>query len=221
VRISCTLIDQWLYFQRNEDAQEKRLIESIKGVFEPSRPMLCGMAFDAILQEPEKYRDGEFYRYTEDCNPPVIFPAGPIDERCLPLFQEPGIWQPKETKTVEVEGEKVTVVTKVDRLVANRVDEVKTYYSSFDYDKYADAHQWRWYALNFEASAVRYSCFGFYENAKGEMKLGDIHQFTLYPYVGMEQECLEKLGELVSYIKRKGLEQYVADDRPRKERRVA
>lgn len=224
MRISATLVDQWLRYIKDETgyATESDLIKSIKGIFEPNRKMLCGMAFDQILQEPEKYRKGDSYTFVgRDCPEGITFPAQELDEQCSPLFQEPGLWQPKETSTVEIDGETVTVVTKADRLSGNLVDEIKTYWSTFDYDKYADAHQWRWYALNFGVPAVRYSCFGWTENSKGELRLNDVHRFTLYAYSGMREECVATLSDLVDYINRKGLSSYVADDRPRTERQVA
>lgn len=217
MRISATLIDQWLRFKRDTEgyATEDQLIESIKGTFIPTRQVKCGMAFDQILQDPPTYRTGEFYEHEG-----IQFPAKDMDEECIPLFQAPGLWQPKETKTYEIQGEPVTVVTKVDKLVANFIDEIKTYYSSFDYAKYADAHQWRWYLLNFDAAYVRYSCFGWYDGTRG-LSLNDVHRFRLYRYPDMERECLSELSELVSYIHKKGLESYVADDRPYTRKRVA
>lgn len=215
MRISATLVDQWIRFQTDEYAQESELIESIRGEFRPTRKVKCGMAFDSILQDPRQYRKGDFYEYEG-----IAFPADVLDERCIPLFQEPGLWQPKETKLYDIEKEPVTVVAKVDRLVGAGIEEVKTTWGAFDYDRYAEAHQWRHYLLNFGAQWVRYSVFCWTENSKGEFVLHDVNRFVLYPYPEMENECVNKLAELVAYIKRKGLQSYVADDRPR-ERKVA
>jgi hypothetical protein len=102
----------------------------------------------------------------------------------------------------------------VDELLADYIREYKTRWSAFDYEKYHNAHQWRWYLLNFGAAFVEYLVFCWSDN-KGGFKLNGIEKFKLYPYDGMEAECLETLGELVEYIQRKGLGKYVADNHPR------
>lgn len=216
MRISATLIDRYRLFMADEYVTEADLIASIKGVFIPSRQMACGSSFDSIIQDPQKYATEDGYT----CDG-ISWPGGEMDEKCLSLFSGITTWQAKEIRSYNLDGTPVNVVSKVDGLEADGVVEVKTTWSGFDYDRYADAHQWRHYALNFDAAWVRYHVFDWREPANGPFKLNDVHTFTLYPYTGMEAECLEMLGGLVSFIKSKKLEAFVADDHPRLIGRVA
>lgn len=216
MRISATLIDQWLRFRTNEYAKESELIASIKGVFIPNRKMECGSSFDQIVQEPAKYRVADTYV----CDG-IEWPGGILDEKCLPLFNNITTWQPKEIAHYTINRTPVNVVAKVDGLEADGIVEVKTTWSGFDYEKYYSAHQWRHYLLNFDAKWIRYHVFCWTEPVKGPFKLHDVETFTLYPYDRMKAECLETLGELVEYIQSKNLEQYVADNHPRLLRRTA
>ena len=216
MRISATLIDQWIRYKSDEDyPTEAQLIESIQGVFRPSRQMDLGSSFDQIMQEPSRYRTEDGYL----CHG-IAWPVDMIEEQAA-LFTEPGLWQAKEVLPVQVNGEVINVVSKVDRLVADGIEELKTRWGAFDYEKYYRAHQWRWYLLTFGAAWIRYTVFCMYEPAKGPIKLNSVERFTLYPYAGMEQDCLDALRGLVEFIHLRKLESFVADDHPRLMREVA
>jgi hypothetical protein len=210
VRISVTLIDQYRKFMLDEYVSEQDLIESVKGVWKPTRKVLCGQSFDSIVQDPLRYQTEDGY----SCDG-ISWPGGEMEEKVLPLFQHIKTWQPKEIRPVTVNETPVNLVTKVDALDADGIVEVKTTWSGFDYERYQAAHQWRHYLLNFGAKWIRYHVFDWREPASGPFKLYGVETFTLYPYAGMEAECLETLGGLVDFIKSKKLEQYVADDHPR------
>ena len=215
MRISCTTIDQYRRFLAEEYVSEADLIESIKGEFRPTRKMKAGSSFEKVMELPEKYRNGDFY----SCEG-FDWPAEAIDSECLTHFSTPGTWQCKEVRPYIVGTDTVNIVTKVDQLVANYIKECKVTQSPFDYEKYHDAHQWRWYNLNFGAAFVRYKVFYFTEVRDG-MKFHDAHSFDLYPYTGMLSDCLEALAGLVDFIHSRKLESFVADDHPRLLRGVA
>lgn len=206
MRISATLIDQFLRYQRDEYAKESELIASIKGEFIPTRPVLCGQSFEKIMESPDRYRTVEGF----SCDG-LAWPKDEIEE-CLTQFTTPGTWQVKEVRSYIIDGITVNIVAKVDRLVGDAIEEVKTRWSAFDFEKYYHAHQWRHYLLNFGASRVRYKVFCWADN-KGGFKLNGVEVFDLYPYEGMEADCLATVGDLVDYIRLKNLESFVADNR--------
>lgn len=210
MRISVTLLDQFRLYQTEDWLTEASLLASIRGEFVPTPMVKAGMAYEKAIQEPGRYRT-KAGLYAVDG-----FTFSALSVESVAMFFDPsGIWQAKETLLLDVSGEPVTVVAKVDHAAGNGINELKTRWSGFDCEKYMDAHQWRWYLIVFGAAFVQYTVVCMKD--PDEPTFESIERFRVYPYPGMREDCTGLLHEFVDYVRAKGLEKYLADNRYKRE----
>lgn len=207
MRISTTLIESFRLFLSADWMEEADLIKSIRGEFIQTKPMRMGTAFHSILEKPEAHVLALGDAYVCDG---FTFP-GEVVRPCLALIDHAGIFEVKATKLYRVPGlaEPVTVVAKVDQLLGSRVIENKTKWSAFEFDRYAESYQWRFYADIFEPSCVTYNVFCLDENAAGEIVFKSADTFNLFRYPGLAADCHELLARFVEFVRERGLERYL------------
>lgn len=207
LRIATTKIETFRRYKTTDFVPEAELIASIKGEFEWREQMKWGDAFHRILENPDEHRvEGGYSCEGIHFKDATVAP-------CLEIFNRDGVFEVKHTKDYEIGGHAVTVVAKADQLHGARVIENKTKWSAFDFDVYQKSHQWRWYAVVFDAASVTYNVFLLHKDRKGEFVLNGIETFTLYPYPEIENDCVKLLTEFVDYVKLRGLEEYLQPDR--------
>lgn len=208
LRISTTTVESYRRYMALDYVQESELIASIKGLFIPTKPMKMGSAFHSILEKPgdcvcaDGYQSDGFKFSAEVINP------------CLEIFNPAGVFEVKQTRVYTLpSGEQVTVVSKADQLLAKRVIENKTRWSGFDFDSYFDSCQWKFYLDVFEADMLTYNVFCLSENTAGQIKLGSIETFNLFPYPRLHEDCAEQLSKFVDYVHSRGLEPHLQERR--------
>lgn len=113
----------------------------------------------------------------------------------------PGIWQVKNTIDVETAYGKATVVGVADHVNGLIVNENKAKFAATNPQEYEADLQWRFYFLIFKAKCFRYNLFDFRDpnKASGYCCLDDIVSFRLWPYHGLEQDCMLWLNRFLGW----------------------
>lgn len=202
MRISTTTIESFRLLKFEDWQTEEKFIAQVKGETPPSKNMELGTAFHDIIQNPhERLQDGVFVAKNG-----VVFPMDVI-MKCFEHINYDYPFEIKLTKKYDVLGESITVVSQVDQLIADHVMELKSCWSAFDYDKYSNSMQWRFYLDIFESSMVRYNVFEMYDGANGIVLKG-IHPFYFNYNDSIPGTINDILEEFVAYIHSKNLEPY-------------
>jgi hypothetical protein len=196
---------------RSDWMKEQSLIDNIKGIYTPGWQAQHGTAFHKIIETPEPFKVPDGYRADD-----VLFSAEDIGE-CLPCLDRRGVFELKATKDYVVNGQVVTVVTKVDQAIGGHIEENKTKWSQFDIDSYMESMQWRYYLDSYRALSVRYNVFCFDKRASGLIELRSIERFRMYPYPELQSDCVNVLRRFVEYVDSKGLRSYLEEARVRAE----
>jgi hypothetical protein len=203
VRVSTTTLEAFRLFLEpdNEWMSEADLVASIRGEVTPSPRMQLGKAFDAVLNEPERFKVSGGYR----CEPYAFDDV--VMAPCLAVFDRRGLFQ---VKTQQRYGE-IDVVAVADQIVGATVIENKTTTSSFDADKYMASYQWRFLADIFLPKRVTYHVFCLHEDANGYVSLRSIETLNLYPYPALHADCCGLLTRFVDYVTAKGLDAFLRE----------
>lgn len=198
MRISTTTLETFrLYCQPDQEwMTEDQLVASIRGEFVPDHKVQLGTAFGAVLEQPDRFKVANGYRYQG-----FFFDDYTMDP-ALALFDRRGVFEAKATKAYGL----CTVVARADQLIGARIIENKTTLSTFDFDKYAASAQWRFMLDIFEAAQVTYHVFCLSESTSGEISLRSTETFNLFPYPALHRDCCALLERFVEYVTRKGLD---------------
>lgn len=198
MRINTTTIDQFrLYSQPENDwLTEDALIAAIKGEFRSTPQIELGIAFERILQDPDRYLIPGGYRCGD-----FTFELRAI-EPALELIDRRGVFQVKTTKRYGA----IDVVNKCDHITGAIIDEFKTTTSTFDAEKYLASCQWRFAIDAFGAELVRYHVFCLDDHGNGVVELRDVHSFNVFPYPELHQDCRTLVHQFAEYVTAKGLD---------------
>lgn len=202
MRISVTTVEQYRLYESKDFVTEEELQASIKGEFKGNALTRNGSAFHSILEAPEKFKVERGYSADG-----IFFPEDVVAP-CLAVSAPGGVHEAKLTKVYELPGGPVTVVAKADKLFGSNVRERKTKWSTFNFDNYAEAYQWRFYMDIFQPASVTYDVFCLDDQRDGFV-LKSIESFTLYPYPAVHQDCVELLTRFVDYVNMRGLGSYL------------
>ncbi|MFP4527698.1 MAG: hypothetical protein ACLFQX_04045 [Candidatus Kapaibacterium sp.] len=211
LRISVTTLESFRRFLQEEWLSEQKLISQIKREEPPSIHMAIGTAFHDILEHPHervKYDDKKDIHYFESGG--IVFPFETITKAYDQIsYRYP--FEVKTTKDYIVDGEAVRVVAMADQLIGNIACEHKTTYGNFDCARYAESYQWRYYCDLFSSDIVIYKVFEFprLNQSKMDLRLKDMHIFSMWRYPGMETDLKLLLGHFVGWVKFRKLEAYL------------
>lgn len=205
MRISTTTLESFRLFMDPEQEwmSEDALLDTIRGAFVPTRKVLVGQAFGAVLEAPELYRIPGGYRVTPrgsdvaiELGDDVMAPALALIDRAATVF---------EAKAAKRYG-RHDVVAKADQLRGAHLIETKTTFSTFDFDKYAASCQWRFMADIFDGvRKVTYQVFCLDEHDNGVIELKGVETFDLYPYAALHEDCDALVREFEAFVTVKGL----------------
>jgi hypothetical protein len=198
MRISTTTIESFrLFMQPEQDwMSEDALLATIRGEFRTTPQIELGIAFERVLENPDKYRVRGGYA----CNG-LSFDDATMREP-LALIDRRGLFQVKSTKAY---GD-CTVVAKADTIVGAHIGEWKTTASTFDADKYLQSCQWRYELDIFGAPQLTYHVFCLDDHGNGVVALKDIHSFNVFAYPDLHQDCCNLLHRFVTYVQLRGLD---------------
>jgi hypothetical protein len=213
IRVSTTTLESFRLFNDpdQEWMPEQEIIDSIKGVFRGNANTERGYAFGRILEEPGRFRVPGGFRVEVDreTKRSLFFEADWV-ERCLSCIEREGTFEVKRAKTFHLpEFGPVDVVAKVDYIHGLKISEFKNTTSTFNIDKYLESEQWRFYCVVFGSPVVNYQVFELSEARDGTYDLRECHDFRVFSYPGIEDDCTEKLTEFLRYVRAKGLMSYL------------
>jgi hypothetical protein len=195
---------------REEDwYPEADLIAHIKGEYIERPEMKLGRSYHALLEKPQRSLSG-LYEHDGLC-----FEDSAI-ENMLDLI-EPGLFEVKTTKDVIVPGYGiVTLVTKCDHIRGAAISEFKTTLDSFDAEKYLGSVQWKTMLMLFEASLVTYHVALLREERDHDYaqqvprySLRSIESLNTFGYPAMQAEVLALVKDFCSYVRGRGLTEYL------------
>lgn len=176
---------------------EESLLDTIRGKFVPTRPVLIGSAFGKVLETPWAYQVADGYRCGE-----FSMDAATMAPALALMNHDAGVFEAKAQKRY---GE-CDVVAMADQIVGAHLIEHKTTCSTFSFEKYADSYQWRFMVDIFEPQLVTYHVFLLDDHDNGVITLRGIETFNLFPYAELHRDCCDLLGQFVTYVKAKGLD---------------
>jgi hypothetical protein len=202
--ISATELDQYLYWRKSEDTDDKILIGSLLGLFKPSIKMSLGSMFHDIIEAPEKYLKGiadargdyPDYYYEHSGRQ---FPASAVDS-VIGKIDYTFPFEVKLRKEIVVDGQRMILTCQCDQWTGLEVQEFKSTWATIDIEKYMKSYQWRCYCWLFEAQAVNYTIVQMTDGVAG-IKHVETHELTQYPYLGMVEDIKDKLVGLVDFIR--------------------
>ncbi|HOK14931.1 MAG TPA: hypothetical protein PK007_08430, partial [Candidatus Kapabacteria bacterium] len=207
LRISVTTIELFRNYL-NDLIELDDLIKRIRGEVPPSRYMDLGSAFHDIL---ENIKD----RFIPEKN---VFKAkngiefnSNIISSCYEKIIQDAPFEVKITKIYKIGKEEVEVIAKADQLYGNYVIENKTCWGMFDFERYFNSCQWKYYLDIFEAERVYYNVFCFLEK-ENDIELRGIEQFSFCDYPDLHNDINELLTDFVKFIHQQKLEEYFASD---------
>lgn len=203
MRISATTLESFRLFMEPEQEwmTEQMLADTILGKFVPTGPVLIGSAFGKVLETPDDYAVA-FKGYT--CKG-YTFDALEMRPALALMDHKLGVFEAKASRRY---GD-CDVVAVADQIVGTHLIEHKTTLGYFDFAKYADSYQWRFMADIFEPSKVTYHVFLLDDHENGVVGLRGIESFSLYPYLGLHDDCQALLDQFVTYVTAKGLDGYL------------
>lgn len=206
MRISTTTLESFRLWLEpdNEWMAEEELIATIRGQFTGNHKVFLGMAFGAVLEEPDIYRIPGGYRVENLRGCGETFTLGDdVMGPMLALIDRPHtVFEAKAVKSYRGHD----VVAKADQMVGARIIETKSTLSSFDFDKYAASCQWRFMLDIFGASSVTYQVACLYESEQnGTIEFRSVETFNLYPYAGLHEDCESLVRSFEDYVTARGL----------------
>lgn len=205
-----TSFDDFLHGRWNQE-DDTRLVEYLTGRGEKTYQQTAGDAVHAFIENPfvAVHDDPE-----DDASGVTIAGfhlSGPVRHACLAyrfglpepmLFEQ---WLP--IKKVRIKGYEINLRSRVDIVTPSAIRDIKTTDSSFDYDRYADSYQWRYYLWLGQSFGLDTFCYDVFQwREKGQaLRLNTI---TLYRYPELESDCMKLLTAFVDYLETRNLVEY-------------
>jgi hypothetical protein len=188
VRISVTDLDSYLYWLSSEDMTLDQLVARLRGQEPPGPNMLAGRAFHSLLETAglgeigSAERDGWTFKFELDAELPI-----------------PVVRELKAERVLNIGGQRVTLVGKVDALQGTLVRDYKLT-ERFDAERYADSYQWRAYLSMFHATAFVYDVFQCVYDDDQVVRITDYHQLRFSAYPEMLADVTRAVSGLVEII---------------------
>jgi len=187
MRVRVTALDQAAWY-RATDMTAEDLAARLRGEVEPSRAMLIGTAWHAVLENPPslEFEEAESmgHRFRVECD---------VDLE-LPVVREL-----RAERTYEVDGVSVTLTGAVDGIAGTVITDHKLT-NNIDPERYFGSHQWRAYLDIFGADAMDYRLF----QAKDEgevIRITDMQTVRMYRYPGMRGDLMAGVREYLDFIR--------------------
>lgn len=210
IRINPNMLESYRLWRDPEQEwmSEAELQDTIKGVFTPNPAILLGQAFGRCIEKAEKYKKTGGYAVPVRVNDQwqMYWFSDAVMDPVLSRFDRRGVF---EAKVATQYGE-CLVVSKADHILGAHINEIKATTGYFNFDKYADSCQWRFYLDMFGASSLAYHVFMLDDELEG-IQLRGTESLKLYPYPALHQDCMNLIEDFVSYVKARGLYQGLAD----------
>jgi hypothetical protein len=187
MRLSVTMLDQYLYWKSAEDMTLEDFLARLRGT-EVTPAMEAGRAFHSVLETAtfaelqSVERDGWTFDFDLEATLPV-----------------PDIRELKAERIIQTPAGPVTLVGKVDALHGYTVRDYKLT-ERFDAERYADSYQWRAYLSMFHATSFVYDVFTCRYGDDKRVSVNDYHQLTFYTYPGIASDVAREVAGLAEIV---------------------
>lgn len=215
-RISVTTLEQFRRYKQFDYITEEKMMDKIKGVFERNSKMDYGEDFGAYIENPSlglKLPSGAIRMpaYKTYLAPAIVEAANEY----IATLQSPVFEVPVRATYIFHQLPPIIISGRQDVIEGRLVRDVKTT-SDFDYDTYEESLQWKFYLDMLSVDQFVYDVF----ELKGKVEdpndptikvpeRCDLHSFSLFAYPTLKKDVRGWLSELMAYIDRKGLMDYV------------
>lgn len=201
IRMSVTDLDQYLYYKSQENMGVDEIVGRFRREFEPTRPLLTGIAFHKFLEHAEI---GEYYNARVD---DIDFVFTTDEELSLPPVKEL-----KGEVVLHINGVEVTLVGKVDGLEGRTVFDHKTG-KQLKIEMFCHSRQWRCYLWMFDCIKFTYNMFTIKDDEdSGLVLVNSFDQFSFYRYEGMEQDIRNAITEFLEFARVHLPERFIDSD---------
>lgn len=187
MRLSVTMLDQYLYWKSAEDMTLTDFLARLRG--DGVTPaMEAGRAFHSVLEtatfaELETVeRDGWTFKFDLEAELPV-----------------PVVRELKAERLIQTPSGMVTLVGKVDALHGLTVRDYKLT-EKFDAERYADSYQWRAYLSMFHAQKFIYDVFTCRYGDDKVVTVTDYHQLAFYTYPEIASDVAREVAGLAEIV---------------------
>jgi len=189
-KFSVTDVDSLHWYHILEDMTVDDMIKRLKREGETNIKMLIGTAFHSILENPPSddisIAENDGFVFNINCDAEIILPQ---------------IREIRASKTYNVNGIECFVTGGVDGISGNVVYDHKLSFNP-NPEYYFDSYQWRAYLDIYNADIFTYYIYHAKEiKDLKEIDIVDISKLSMYRYPEMENNLIEKFGELVDFIK--------------------
>lgn len=193
IRVSVSDVDQLFYYLDHDNMDMAELLARLRRQQPETEAMRIGTAFHSVLETAPE----EAALSTATANGYTFLFE--LDD----VLSMPAIREYKEERVYIIDGERVTLVGKVDTVALGRVDDHKFTLSPFDCEKYLSAYQWRMYLSMFECGTFRYNVFEGYADRKrsNTFIVKKYNPLTLYRYSAMEHDVFSGLKRYVDFCR--------------------
>lgn len=205
--------EQERLFGSDEFISGEDMINNIKGLSKRSKHGELGIAFHEIIQDPHRAL-GEYCRHrgAKDADfgflasNGIVFPYKSIVD-CYGNIDYKYPFEVPDSKEYQVDGEIITVTCRVDQLKLRSVLDLKAIFRPFDFEKFYNSYQWRFYLDILGADFFWYDVFQFNDNT---LELNDnVEPFYFLPYANMASDIYELIDEFLFFIHKNKLEQFI------------
>jgi hypothetical protein len=203
IRISVTVLEQYRRMLQTEYTPEQSVVDQIRGVaVEMPWIVNAGKAWHKVL-ETAAWNGKPTVTIGE-----YVFSQ--MDVANARAYIGEGVWELKQTKTVDTAFGPATLVAQTDHLRGRMITDVKTKFSAVDERDYEQSLQWKLYLYIHDATVFRYVLCSFNDPKEdGILELREISQFRFWPYVGMEKDCMEWVSQFLEWVESRGLMKYL------------
>lgn len=221
LRISATAVDQFLKIGHpvhsftDEIFTLEMWIADLQAGWQPTKPKLFGTAFGKVITEPLKFQKEKEYKVpifggTDKDGKSIWLVYDFKDEqisnavKLMAAYRPSMFWEQKTELKFGID----TVVCKCDGLSSFLIDNKTT--GQFSLQSYEDSYQWRLYLLAWpQAAFFRYHVFVFgMEDKNGYRKFKERHDFDVFRYDQMQNDCAEIIGQMSETIHLNNLQSY-------------
>lgn len=219
LRISATAVDQFakighpVHAFTDEIFTLEMWIEGIKAGWQPTAKMMFGTAFGLIVTEPHRFvsfqNDKRTYNVSVKGKNEIFnyeFDESQVGNgiTLMAAYRPSMFWEQKTELKFGID----TVVCKCDGLSSFLIDNKTT--GQFNLESYDDSFQWRLYLLAWpQAAFFRYHVFVFgQEDKNGYRKFKERHDFDVFRYDQMQNDCAEIIAQMSETIHTNNLQSY-------------
>lgn len=184
-------VESFRKYENDDEAELGDILDSIRGLSEPSPLMLAGTAFHLALE------------LADECEVPSLHANGYefLFEGEGFLLELPSVRELRASKTYMVDGSPITISGQVDAIHGRSVIDHKTT-GRFDPERYMDGCQWKLYLDIFGADHFRWNVFEIQEgDHPKQFRVMDQHTLEQFRYPTLGADCQALVERFARFVR--------------------